>query len=225
MHRHVAEYEQKARDALEAANTAVCFDIGDSSEFHDMPMQTELCRLPYPCCWLNFRMTDVNFGALCRERAGALEMDLFSEYGREWVYVFHAALHVKNEEWDVLCYPREQVPIAQSTAGLILTFLTALNCCNVRRILVEAPAALNAARSRRGKLPIFEHWTLDLRIPSGGVDEDIDLGGTHASPRLHLRRGHVKRSAKSGRWWWVRAHIVGRKELGLITKGYGVRLN
>jgi hypothetical protein len=45
------------------------------------------------------------------------------------------------------------------------------------------------------------------------------LGGTHASPRLHLRRGHI-RHCYTGQYVWVRPTTVGNKRLGIIFKDY-----
>jgi hypothetical protein len=48
------------------------------------------------------------------------------------------------------------------------------------------------------------------------------LGGTHASPRLHERRGHLRRM-RSGKEVWVKPHKVGNVKLGVIFHDYEVR--
>jgi hypothetical protein len=45
-------------------------------------------------------------------------------------------------------------------------------------------------------------------------------GGTHASPRVHLRRGHIRRLP--GKNIWVNATIVGNSDLGVVIKDYSV---
>ena len=48
-----------------------------------------------------------------------------------------------------------------------------------------------------------------------------DGGGTHASPRVHLRRGHIRKIA-DGRTVWVQACVVGSKH-GMVLKDYKLR--
>nr|MCF1501516.1 hypothetical protein [Allorhizobium sp. Av2] len=44
-------------------------------------------------------------------------------------------------------------------------------------------------------------------------------GGSHASPRLHLRRGHLRRLPE--KTVWVRAAMIGAaSETGTVTKDY-----
>jgi len=45
--------------------------------------------------------------------------------------------------------------------------------------------------------------------------------GTHASPALHLRRGHA-RQYSPGLYTWVQPCIVGNKKDGLVHKDYAV---
>jgi hypothetical protein len=93
--------------------------------------------------------------------------------------------------------------------------LSVLNCVNVRTETVEAPAALNKKRQRNGKPPIYSYKTLVLR-PSAAQRED--QGGTHESPRIHLRRGHIKHR-KTGDFWW-QPHVVGDRTRGVVMKDY-----
>jgi hypothetical protein len=48
------------------------------------------------------------------------------------------------------------------------------------------------------------------------------VGGAHASPRLHLRRGHARQFAP-GKWTWVRDCAVGNKVAGVISKDYALK--
>lgn len=49
-----------------------------------------------------------------------------------------------------------------------------------------------------------------------------NLGGTHASPRFHERRGHW-RTFKSGKKTWINSMKVGKPENGIILKDYVVQ--
>lgn len=84
------------------------------------------------------------------------------------------------------------------------------------------PSPSNANRARRGKRPLFE-WETVL-IKSEVVESKTSLGGTHASPKPHDRRGH-QRMYKSGKVVYVRPCTINKhkiKEEGFIHHDYRV---
>ena len=88
---------------------------------------------------------------------------------------------------------------------------------------IPAPKHLNAKRAKKGKVPMFEYKVLDIvadimEAPKTGVSRPQ---GKHASPRLHKRRGHVRRLSED-RVTWVRNTIVGKPSRGEIRKDYSV---
>ncbi|WP_341326353.1 hypothetical protein [Methylotuvimicrobium sp. KM2] len=99
----------------------------------------------------------------------------------------------------------------------ILGLLEILSCKNVVTETVQPPKALNKKRLAKGKLPFFEYKILTL--PNESVSNKAS-GGTHASPRVHLRRGHIRRLP--GKNIWVNATIVGNSDLGVVIKDYSV---
>lgn len=92
-----------------------------------------------------------------------------------------------------------------------------MRCVNVSTVENPAPERLNAKRAMRGKVPIFSFKTLALTVPNVRR-AGVELGGTHASPRVHLRRGHI-RQLGDGRAVWVQSCVVGSKH-GVIHKDY-----
>ncbi len=50
----------------------------------------------------------------------------------------------------------------------------------------------------------------------------VNFGGTHASPRLHLRRGHPRQYAP-GKYCWVQPCVVGNKAAGMVHKDYAIK--
>ena len=70
-------------------------------------------------------------------------------------------------------------------------------------------AAVNAKRARKGKRPFFEWTTVEIK-PRAVVSEP--LGGTHASPKPHMRRGHIRR-LKSGKIVTVKNMIINRHKM------------
>jgi hypothetical protein len=101
-------------------------------------------------------------------------------------------------------------------------FMEAMSCSNVSTASIPSPRFLNAKRAKRGRAPIFEYRVLTLDLPSNvaanGASET--RGANRASPRVHLRRGHIRRlEAKK---IWVNAMVVGAKERGMIVHDYRV---
>jgi len=97
--------------------------------------------------------------------------------------------------------------------------MAAVNCSNVKQREHKPPKLKNESRKRKGLTPLFSYWTLEL---SDKQEKGLHLGGTHASPRVHLRRGHIRR-LESGKHIWVNAHVVGNKENGMVHKDYRLK--
>lgn len=81
------------------------------------------------------------------------------------------------------------------------------------------PSPRNAKRISKGKVPLFEWKVIDVTashiVPEGGTP----TGRTHASPRRHSRRGHMRRY-KSGKTVWIKQMMVGKIEFGYIHHSY-----
>lgn len=103
-----------------------------------------------------------------------------------------------------------------SASKWLWSFLTVLNCSNVQMLEVDAPSALNRKRSAKGKPPIFSYKTLVLKQRQKRIEQLAT--GSHASPRIHLRRGHIKRRA-TGNFWWQPC-VVGNRKHGIVLKNY-----
>lgn len=99
--------------------------------------------------------------------------------------------------------------------------IEALSCANVTHEVIEkVNPAMNARRIRDGKLPIYE--TRRLVINAGkSVASKSDIAGTHASPRQHLRRGHIRRLEDKN--IWVNSCVVAANNPAKIVKTYAVR--
>lgn len=81
------------------------------------------------------------------------------------------------------------------------------------------PSLINSKRKAKGKPPALFDWhtvTIGPR-PAPGFGK----GGTHASPRLHDRRGHW-RKYPSGKVGWVKNCKVGDASRGVVFKDYEV---
>lgn len=87
-----------------------------------------------------------------------------------------------------------------------------------------APKSLiNAKRIRKGKRPFFE-WTTVVVEPRAAVPDPEPQGGTHASPKPHMRRGHIRRY-KSGKVVTIKSMIVNKHKMpeeGFLFHDYRV---
>jgi len=101
--------------------------------------------------------------------------------------------------------------------------LLALHCTNVRSVDNVPPAALNKKRQEHGKPPLFTYKTLHVLAGERGASHDprADDAEAKRSPRLHFRRGHVRRIG-GGRITWVQQCMVGNGRLGVIEKAYAL---
>ena len=77
----------------------------------------------------------------------------------------------------------------------------------------------NRRKIAQGKVPSYD-WTTVYIEPSKPRSES--RGGTHASPRQHDRRGHLRR-LRSGRNVWVRPCKVGDPTKGVVWHDYAIR--
>jgi hypothetical protein len=83
---------------------------------------------------------------------------------------------------------------------------------------VVPDAKLNKMRRARGKAPLFTYKTL---VIGKKKRKSQHLGGTHASPRSHLRRGHYRTSPKGVRYWVQPCMVKGETD-GFVHKDYVV---
>lgn len=94
------------------------------------------------------------------------------------------------------------------------------NSLRYQPVQVYQPTVKNTYTNQRlikkGKPPSYEWRTVTIEPRSA---ESPSLGGTHASPRLHDRRGHW-RTMKSGKKVWVRQCKVGDPSKGVIFHDY-----
>lgn len=104
---------------------------------------------------------------------------------------------------------------------VVAQFLVAANCGNVSPIKVLEPTAKQIkATKARGNPPFNSYWVLDCCL-DGSADIVRSNARTHTTPRLHVRRGHIRR-LPSGKLTWVRQCTVGDLSLGKVEKTYRV---
>jgi hypothetical protein len=105
---------------------------------------------------------------------------------------------------------------------LVLVAMALLASDAVEVAEVAAPKRLNKRRLKKGKVPLYDHHVVKIKgvSKSGGI---IPLGGTHASPRQHWRRGHIRtlhRDTLEEKKIMIPATLIGGR--GFVSKDYEV---
>jgi hypothetical protein len=98
----------------------------------------------------------------------------------------------------------------------VLSLIEALSCKNVGIEKMPTRKA-NKSALKRGAM-LFDEYHL-LTVSSSTVS-GVDRGGSHRSPREHLRRGHIRR-LESGNIW-VNSTVVNAGNHGKIHKAYAL---
>jgi len=109
---------------------------------------------------------------------------------------------------------------AHDEASMLVQTCAVLNCSNITTADIEAPKFLNKKRREKGKQPFFSYKVLQLCEEKSQQASGMG-GGTHVSPRTHLRRGHLRRL--ENKTVWVKPAMVnaGAKH-GIVVKDYAV---
>jgi hypothetical protein len=91
-----------------------------------------------------------------------------------------------------------QASAAGNIGDPLMTALMILNTKDIERTTIRAPDKLQKARSKSGKLPIPPYDRVNAApyvtaiLSRRKAGDRVDLGGHHASPVPHIRRGHPR---------------------------------
>lgn len=216
-------------EVLSRAKNAVCFDFGEADSLSQIKPPHDV-RLPFPVVWIEFDAVIVSetthdesrkrCAVLLEESADGNRYDgyAFLWNGHRWQYAWLFIGQRNLNDWTTTYFPDLGDSATQDYPfGVVFRGCAVMRCTNVYTE-EERPSQLVVRRARKNKLPLFSTWTLKIK-PS--ARDARNLGGTHASPRVHLRRGHVRQYAP-GLFTWVQPCVVGRKELGIIHKDYAL---
>lgn len=108
---------------------------------------------------------------------------------------------------------------AQTILGFISGWLGSLSRRAESYIPSVKPTFTNRRKIAAGKPPTYEWRTVVIEPVQARREHQ---GGTHASPRLHDRRGHLRR-LRSGKNVWVRECKVGNASKGMVFHDYQIK--
>lgn len=118
----------------------------------------------------------------------------------------------------------EEIPSLKDSvnvyANIVADFLNALACRNVH--IEKSPAkATKQGKKVKAALPFDDYHFLTVDVPGKAGVRGEGMGGSHRSPREHLRRGHIRR-LESGPIW-VNACVVNAGVGSKVGKSYLLR--
>lgn len=213
-------------ESISMAESAICFDIGLIDNLNGITYKKgSVTRPPYERCWFEIKTQQVIWGCFLFENdqenyeEKIYKWVWYAKHNGDWRYQFEMQTYGIDHEHVMLINAElrdDETPMLHLRSA-VLIFLCAIQCKNVKKVENKPDEKLQKARAKRGKKPLFSYWTLELtdqKTESGSA-----RGGTHSSPRLHLRRGHP-RQYKPGCWTWIDAMVVGNKKLGMVHKDY-----
>lgn len=109
---------------------------------------------------------------------------------------------------------------SRDEASMMIQACSVLNCANVTTELVDAPKFINSKRLAKGKTPFYSYHVLQVSQDKRTTKTN-GAGGIHASPRMHLRRGHLRRL--EDKVVWVNPAMVNAgASNGIALKDYAV---
>lgn len=207
-------------------NGAICFDAGDLFDVCEFKVIEELQRMPFDRVWIEGEWkSDKNpYRAamlFVNNEDGTVAGVGFGEIThRQWCLVWASpSINLASGEGSTFSSDPDYQKHMADHIYSFRCFLSAINCTNIRRVEHKPDEKLQKARTKRGKQPLFSYWTLELEMER--TESVSGLGGSHASPRVHIRRGHARRLV-SGKYTWVQACVVGNKKAGMIHKDYAL---
>jgi hypothetical protein len=108
---------------------------------------------------------------------------------------------------------------ARDEVSMLLQTGCVLNCSNVEAETLKVAESLNKKRKAKGKEPFFVYRVLQVRESQPAINSSKN--GTHASPRAHLRRGHIRRIQE--KTIWVRPSLINAgSKTGAVEKVYKI---
>lgn len=206
--------------------TFMWFDLGTIPRNDvELTMDERLCRLPFDRTAICGRDAEGwYFGLACLSGEKSVTVGGCGFDGKNW-HVFRPFAWADTSEGIRLvpAYdgkelpPREQCLRSMAIVHLMLRGLESRAMNSYQPVISDT--FINQKRQRKSKKPLISWRTVVVepsKPPAGP-----SLGGTHASPRQHDRRGHWR--IVRGKQVWVRQCVVGDASRGMVSKDYLVR--
>lgn len=214
------EMRQDLKRIERGIERAVKFDLGDPG---DVPLKENQViaapRFPFDniYCELHDRGINVTIGFWChKDPDGCTYVECFprSTFNRNWIV--HQGLKLKIDPGGLISIGAvEMKEVFRESCAILFQAIHIMNCSNVELVDNMPLRVPKATKGPRRKFYIYK----TLHIKTNRVVNMQKGGGSHASPRVHLRRGHIRRLDEN-RTTWVQACVVGNRKKGIVEKDY-----
>jgi len=213
----VLEISKLAGPALDGA---MWFDLGTlSGDEKTITLDGLNDRWPFDRCALVFRDGEGNKGMmLAGQRNGAIVLTSWLLGERKVLRAGHMVQYCVID--DQVYMDGGMVAFQCPEVAIAIEFLRRMRASGTHAYDRSIPDThTNRRKLSEGKPPSTYAWRTVVVSPT--PPRKPSDGGTHASPRLHERRGHW-RHLRSGEIVWVRECLVGSPERGVVEKDYRV---
>ena len=205
---------------------AIVFDFGDAESLENIKLEETYMMAPYPVVWCEISLPS-DYGE--RGQFGFLVFDEQIDQNTKVIKNRFCLFLKKSGRWKLFNFgefgsnalfacgntDKYMQQVSMGVLGVYYRALLAMECTNVE--MVENKPSNARKLINKGNLPLFSTWTLHIKQQPN--QSKMNNGGTHQSPRVHLRRGH-RRQYSAGKYTWVNPCMVGNKKLGMINKDY-----
>lgn len=116
--------------------------------------------------------------------------------------------------------PEARLHETTAPGQVLCQFLSALECKNVAIEDEPVDPKLQKSRRLRGKPPLKDYKVLTLKAGPRVIRRGAGDPVSHASPRMHLRRGHIRRLPNGN--VWVNSTVVNPEATERLDKSYRV---
>ncbi|MFK5894255.1 MAG: hypothetical protein QM504_13620 [Pseudomonadota bacterium] len=209
---------------ISAKNAVVfSFDSYDEALVFNSSNLPDIASLPFPVMWIEMTFRGNTMGILLGKFKN---IGIDSEFVHDFAtfllldngrfMLTDAGRHYKDRRFNAIL---NDSPFNSVILSVVQSILTVMNCSNVEAI-ESKPSNLRKMMKKKGNLPLHSTWTLHIKPGKNSTNQESH-GGTHASPRVHLRRGHI-RQLSTGNQIWVQPCVVGDKKSGVIHKNYTI---
>lgn len=192
------------------------FDMGDTTHRPDGHVpDAEMFALPYPVCFVVGRQSDGTAAVLRLHTSDTRESMAITGFvlgpASEWQHAIEPFLVALVDGGLQISQPDGTEPTDDSEYRAALQhvedFLLSLRKEQTAYKPTARPSFINSKRAAKGKGPVLFDWHTVTVKPAPAKGES--QGGTHASPRLHDRRGHWRKYPQ--RQSWLGKELQGRR--------------
>lgn len=238
VHELLEGLQRDSQDYKDIASS-IKFDLGDVYTLFDMAdLSTKtFLNIPFPICVFQFtHKQDVHFlfakesgdittwcHAWKRAGKGIHDNDVWVDVTKDGGFSARRRNGDALDASRILDNPQESPPdfwVLRAIIGGILC-MEVFSCSNIIYVEHNPPKLINEKRIKKNKVPFFSYKTLHIKNEQKEITTNDENRKAHSSPRVHLRRGHI-RKLQNGSRVWVRHCLVGDKNKGLVLHDYKV---